>query len=70
VELSRRVERALRAHLPPGHRLAGAGEDLVIAVGMVSGAVTGPTREQREDRALAAWRLLGVEVGPVRPHPG
>jgi AcrR family transcriptional regulator len=70
VELSRRVERALRAHLPPGHRLAGAGKDLVIAVGMVSGAVTGPTREQREDRALAAWRLLGVEVGPVRPHPG
>lgn len=65
--LSGRVERALRAHLPDGHRLAGAKNDLMIAVAMVSGAVTGPTREQREHRALAAWRLLGVEVGPVRP---
>jgi hypothetical protein len=41
----------------------------MLAVGMVSGAVCGPTREQRERRALAAWRLLGVEVGPVRPFP-
>ncbi|MFH8976196.1 TetR family transcriptional regulator [Streptomyces sp. NPDC017890] len=65
--LSGRVERALRAHLPDGHRLAAAEDDLMIAVAMVSGAVTGPTREQREHRALAAWRLLGVEVGPVRP---
>lgn len=65
--LSGRVERALRAHLPDGHRLAVAKDDLMIAVAMVSGAVTGPTREQREHRALAAWRLLGVEVGPVRP---
>jgi AcrR family transcriptional regulator len=66
-DLSRRVERALRGHLPDGHRLAARADDLMIAVGMVSGAVTGPTREQRERRALAAWRLLGVEVGPVRP---
>ncbi|GGV58905.1 TetR/AcrR family transcriptional regulator [Streptomyces griseoloalbus] len=65
--LSRRVEVALRRHLPDGHRLAAQADDLMIAVGMVSGAVTGPTREQRERRALAAWRLLGVEVGPVRP---
>ncbi|MFE0807495.1 TetR/AcrR family transcriptional regulator [Streptomyces sp. NPDC058794] len=70
ADLSRRVERALRAHLPDGHRLAGARDDLMIAVAMVSGAVTGPTREQREHRALAAWRLLGVEVGPVRPFAG
>ncbi|WP_345624642.1 helix-turn-helix domain-containing protein [Streptomyces ziwulingensis] len=65
--LSRRVERALRRHLPAGHRLGARPEDLMIAIAMVSGAVTGPTREQRERRALAAWRLLGVEVGPVRP---
>ncbi|MFI1753329.1 TetR/AcrR family transcriptional regulator [Streptomyces sp. NPDC020571] len=66
-DLSERVERALRAQLPDGHRLAAADDDLMIAVAMVSGAVTGPTREQRERRARAAWRLLGVEVGPVRP---
>ncbi|MFD3343436.1 TetR/AcrR family transcriptional regulator [Streptomyces anthocyanicus] len=66
-DLSERVERALRAHLPDGHRLAAADDDLMIAVAMVSGAVTGPAREQRERRARAAWRLLGVEVGPVRP---
>ncbi|MFE5392972.1 TetR family transcriptional regulator [Streptomyces sp. NPDC056568] len=65
--LSERVERALRAHLPDDHRLAAADDDLMIAVAMVSGAVTGPTREQRERRARAAWRLLGVDVGPVRP---
>ncbi|GHH93658.1 helix-turn-helix domain-containing protein [Streptomyces capillispiralis] len=68
--LSRRVELALRGHLPDAHPLAGRAEDLMIAVGMVSGAVTGTTREQRERRALAAWRLLGVEVGPVRPFDG
>lgn len=67
LALSERVERALRKHLPDGHRLAVAHDDLMIAVAMVSGAVTGPTREQRERRAWAAWRLLGVEVGPVRP---
>ncbi|MGP2441179.1 TetR/AcrR family transcriptional regulator [Streptomyces sp. JW3] len=66
--LSRRVEAALRGHLPPDHALAARPEDLMLAVAMVSGAVTGPTREQRERRALAAWRLLGVEVGPVRPY--
>lgn len=66
LALSDRVERGLRGHLPDGHRLA-AGNDLMLAVAMVSGAVTGPTREERERRALAAWRLLGVEVGPVRP---
>lgn len=65
--LSARVERALRAHLPAGHRLAAADDDLMIAVAMVSGAVTGPNREHRERRARAAWRLLGVDVGPVRP---
>ncbi|MFC9429728.1 TetR/AcrR family transcriptional regulator [Streptomyces sp. NPDC056987] len=66
LALSERVERALRGHLRDGHRLA-AGNDLMLAVAMVSGAVTGPTREERERRALAAWRLLDVEVGPVRP---
>ncbi|MDT0443033.1 helix-turn-helix domain-containing protein [Streptomyces johnsoniae] len=68
-DLSERVERALRGLLPDGHRL-GAANDLMLAVAMVSGAVTGPTREEQEHRALAAWRLLGVEVGPVRPHGG
>ncbi|MEE1752797.1 TetR/AcrR family transcriptional regulator [Streptomyces sp. SP18CS02] len=67
VPLSRRVERALRKHLPAGHPLAARPDDLMIAVAMVSGAVAGPTREHRERRALAAWRLLGVDVGPVRP---
>jgi AcrR family transcriptional regulator len=66
-DLSERVERALRSRLPDGHRLTAADDDLMIAVAMVSGAVIGPTREQRERRARAAWRLLGVEVGPVRP---
>jgi AcrR family transcriptional regulator len=70
LALSQRVERALRRHLPVGHRLAAEPDDLMIAVAMVAGAVTGPTREQRERRALAAWRLLGVEVGPVRPFEG
>ncbi|MEU4654014.1 helix-turn-helix domain-containing protein [Streptomyces sp. NPDC023723] len=64
--LSGRVERALRGRLRPGHRLAAA-DGLMLAVAMVSGAVTGPTREEREDRVRAAWRLLAVEVGPVRP---
>ncbi|MET9824218.1 MULTISPECIES: TetR/AcrR family transcriptional regulator [unclassified Streptomyces] len=67
LELSRRVETALRRRLPPSHPLAAEPDDLMIAVGMVSGAVTGAAREQREHRARAAWRLLGVEVGPVRP---
>ncbi|MDN3270936.1 helix-turn-helix domain-containing protein [Streptomyces sp. MA15] len=67
VALSRRVERALRTLLPQDHPLASEPDDLMIAVAMVSGAVTGPTREYRERRARAAWRLLGVEVGPARP---
>ncbi|MER5198917.1 TetR/AcrR family transcriptional regulator [Streptomyces sp. NPDC002755] len=69
LALSQRVERALRGHLPGGHRLEAA-DDLMLAVAMVSGAVTGRRREEREHRALAAWRLLGVEVGPVRPFAG
>ncbi|MEV8453874.1 helix-turn-helix domain-containing protein [Streptomyces sp. NPDC052095] len=69
VGLSGRVERALRRRLPGGHRL-GAGQDLTLAVAMVSAAVAGPTREEREHRALAAWRLLGVEVGRVAPFEG
>ncbi|MFJ9637561.1 TetR family transcriptional regulator [Streptomyces sp. NPDC101178] len=68
--LSERVARSLRGHVRDGHRLAGAEDDLMLAVAMVSGAVTGPTRAERERRALAAWRLLGVEVGPVRPFGG
>ncbi|MET8380065.1 TetR/AcrR family transcriptional regulator [Streptomyces microflavus] len=66
--LSERVQRGLRAHLPRGHRLSAG--DLELAVAMVSATVIGPTREERERRALAAWRLLGVEVGPVRPFGG
>ncbi|MEU3058365.1 TetR/AcrR family transcriptional regulator, partial [Streptomyces fimicarius] len=69
LTLSRRVERALRKHLPPGHPLETA-DDLVLSVAMVSAAVTGPTHREREHRALAAWRLLGVEVGPVRAFGG
>ncbi|SFY48238.1 HTH-type transcriptional regulator SrpR [Streptomyces sp. F-1] len=68
--LSRRVEQALRGRLPEGHPLAAEPDDLMIAVGMVSGAVTGSPRPHRERRARAAWRLLGVEVGPVRPFEG
>jgi len=67
--LSERVARSLRGHLTDGHRLGGA-DDLMLAVAMVSGAVTGPTREERERRALAAWRLLGVKVGAVRSFAG
>lgn len=69
LALSERVERALREHLPEEHRL-GAANDLMLAVAMVSGAASGPTREERERRAVAAWRLLGVEVGPVQPFDG
>ncbi|NJQ04859.1 TetR family transcriptional regulator [Streptomyces lonarensis] len=63
--LSERVQGALRSRLPAGHRLSE--RDLELAVAMVSVTVTGPTRSEREHRARAAWRLLGVEVGPVRP---
>ncbi|MEU8625013.1 helix-turn-helix domain-containing protein [Streptomyces sp. NPDC048669] len=69
LALSERVERVLRGHLPDGHRL-GAADDLMLTVAMVSGAITGPTPEERGRRALAAWRLLGVQVGPVRPFDG
>lgn len=63
--LSERVENALRHCLPPGHPLGA--DDLMLAIAMVSGAATGPTPEERERRAVAAWRLLGITVGPVRP---
>jgi AcrR family transcriptional regulator len=75
-ELAERVERALRGCLPAGHHPGApaapdARDDLMLAVAMVSGAVTGgATREERERRALAAWRLLGITVGPVRPFEG
>ncbi|MFI6961621.1 TetR/AcrR family transcriptional regulator [Streptomyces sp. NPDC050255] len=68
-DLHDRVERTLRQCLPDGHRLSAPG-DLMLAVSMVSGAVTGPTHAMRERRALAAWGLLGVTVGPVRPFEG
>lgn len=63
--LSERVENALRHCLPAGHPLGA--DDLMLAIAMVSGAATGPTPEERERRAVAAWRLLGITVGPVRP---
>ncbi|MGW6770202.1 TetR/AcrR family transcriptional regulator [Streptomyces sp. NPDC055037] len=69
LALSERVECALRRLLPNGHRLGGA-SDLTLSFAMVSAVTTGPTREERERQALAAWRLLGVEVGPVRPFDG
>ncbi|MCI3221312.1 TetR/AcrR family transcriptional regulator [Streptomyces sp. NP-1717] len=71
-DLSERFARALRGCLPDGHRLAApdAPDDLMLAVAMVSGAVIGPTPEERERRALAAWRLLGITVGPVAPFQG
>ncbi|MFI1226544.1 MULTISPECIES: TetR/AcrR family transcriptional regulator [unclassified Streptomyces] len=66
--LSERVQECLRAHLPRAHRLRE--DDLELAVAMVAATVTGPTRKEREHRARAAWRLLDVEVGPVRPFKG
>lgn len=70
LHLSGRVEHALRECMPDGHHRLAAPDDLMLAVAMVSGAVTGLTREEREYRALEAWRLLGVTVGPVRPFEG
>ncbi|MCQ4213239.1 TetR/AcrR family transcriptional regulator [Streptomyces longispororuber] len=64
--LSDRVRRVLDRCLPPGHRLSA--DDVMLAVAMVSGAVAGPAPAERERLALAAWRLLGIEVGPLRPH--
>lgn len=71
-DLSERFERALRGCLPDGHRpgVPDASDDLMLAVAMVSGAVIGPTPEERERRALAAWRLLGITVGPVAAFEG
>lgn len=63
--LAGRVHGVLSRCLPAGHRLSA--DDAMLAVAMVSGAVTGPTPAERERRALAAWRLLGVDVGPLRP---
>ncbi|MGY0021652.1 TetR/AcrR family transcriptional regulator [Streptomyces sp. YJ-C3] len=63
--LSGRVRDVLDRCLPAGHRLSA--DDLMLAVAMVSGAVAGPTPAHRERLALAAWRLLGIEVGPLRP---
>ncbi|MWA08532.1 TetR family transcriptional regulator [Streptomyces sp. BA2] len=63
--LAARVHSVLSRCLPAGHRLSA--DDVMLAVAMVSGAVTGPTPTERERRALAAWRLLGIEVGPLRP---
>ncbi|MFD4336539.1 TetR/AcrR family transcriptional regulator [Streptomyces anulatus] len=65
LALSERVERALRTHLPHNHRL-NTQDNLALSIAMVSAAATGPTHEEREHRALAAWQLLGVEVGPVQ----
>ncbi|MFH8484079.1 TetR/AcrR family transcriptional regulator [Streptomyces longisporoflavus] len=63
--LAGRVHTVLSRCLPAGHRLSA--DDVMLAVAMVSGAVAGPTPQERERRALAAWSLLGVEVGPLRP---
>ncbi|MFI7361286.1 TetR/AcrR family transcriptional regulator [Streptomyces sp. NPDC050149] len=68
--LSERVERALLRHVADDHLMAAIPGDLMIAIAMVSGAATGATREQRERRARAAWRLLGVEIGPLQPFDG
>lgn len=63
--LSERVRDVLARWLPAGHRLSA--DDVMLAVAMVSGAVAGPTPAARERVALAAWHLLGIEVGPLRP---
>ncbi|MFE6888350.1 TetR/AcrR family transcriptional regulator [Streptomyces sp. NPDC057694] len=63
-ELSERVRTVLAGCLADRNELTV--DDLMLAVAMVSGAVAGPL-EQRERQALAAWRLLGIEVGPLRP---
>ncbi|MET8824330.1 helix-turn-helix domain-containing protein [Streptomyces sp. NPDC004610] len=65
-----RVRHALGRHLTGGDggRL-GTLDDVMLAVIMVAGAVRSSTREEREERALAAWRLLGVTVGPPPVPP-
>ncbi|MYW70125.1 TetR family transcriptional regulator [Streptomyces sp. SID8379] len=63
--LSGRVRTVLDRRLRAGHRLSA--DELMLAIAMVSGAVAGPTPAERERLALEAWRLLDVEVGPLRP---
>ncbi|MFE4667568.1 TetR/AcrR family transcriptional regulator [Streptomyces sp. NPDC056716] len=63
-----RVGRALRRHLAGHDGRLRTVDDVMLAVTMVAGAVRGSTREAREERALAAWGLLGVTVGPS-PRP-
>lgn len=63
--LAGRVHSVLSRCLPAGHRLSA--DDAMLAVAMVSGAVTGPAPAERERRALDAWRLLAIDVGPLRP---
>ncbi|MFJ9037343.1 TetR family transcriptional regulator [Streptomyces sp. NPDC102406] len=63
--LAARVHSVLARCRPASHGLGA--DDLMLAVAMVSGAVHGPTPAERERVALRAWRLLGVEVGPLRP---
>ncbi|GAA2298039.1 TetR/AcrR family transcriptional regulator [Streptomyces kunmingensis] len=63
--LAGRVHSVLARCQPAGHALSA--DDLMLAVAMVSGAVAGPTLAERERLALRAWKLLRVEVGPVRP---
>ncbi|MFZ3572656.1 TetR family transcriptional regulator [Streptomyces sp. BH097] len=63
-ELSARVRGVLDGCTPAGHGLTA--DELMLAIAMVSGAVAGPTLAERERLALAAWGLLGVEVGPLR----
>ncbi|MEU5088515.1 helix-turn-helix domain-containing protein [Streptomyces sp. NPDC021356] len=64
--LSGRVRGVLGQCLPDGHRLSA--DEVMVAVAMVSGAVAGPTLPDRERLALVAWRLLGIEVGPLRSY--
>lgn len=63
-ELSARV-RGVLGRCPSAGRGLSA-DELMLAIAMVSGAVAGPTLAERERLALAAWGLLGVEVGPLR----
>lgn len=62
--LAGRVHSVLAGFGPAGRDLSA--DELMLAVAMVSGAVAGPTLAERERVALRAWRLLDVEVGPLR----
>ncbi|MGY0488561.1 TetR family transcriptional regulator [Streptomyces sp. WG-D5] len=66
-ELSARVRAALATCGPAGRGRGLGTDELMLAIAMVSGAVAGPTAAERERLALAAWGLLGIEVGPLRP---